>query len=61
MTHYDDVPHYRCLHCATIFEFLTADPGPNGEPRCPQCFLLDSELWQPRPDDFVVDRQTPFR
>lgn len=34
---------FRCLACGTEFERDVADAGPQGEPRCPQCGLLESE------------------
>lgn len=61
MAHFDETPHYRCLECETIFEFLVADPGPGGEPRCPQCLMWSSEPFQPGEEDFVVTAATKFR
>jgi hypothetical protein len=61
MSHFEDHVHYRCLNCELIFEEGIADPGPKGEPRCPQCLLLDSEPYQPQEEDFVVTRGTKFR
>jgi DNA-directed RNA polymerase subunit RPC12/RpoP len=56
-----DTHVFRCTLCGTWFELGVADPGPNGEPRCPQCGSMSAEPAQPGEDDFVVRSGTPFR
>lgn len=52
---------FRCALCETTFAADVADPGPNGEPRCPQCGLFDAVPVAPGDDAFVVRADTPFR
>ena len=55
-------PVYRCTFCETQFEAGVADPGPDGEPRCPQCGLFMAEPVVPGEEaEFVVRAATPFR
>lgn len=52
----------RCRECGTVFEHGVADPGPDGEPRCPQCFLLSSdEVIDVDERELVIRESTPFR
>ena len=52
---------YECRFCGTQFEEGVADPGPNGEPRCPQCLLFDATPVPPGEEkEFVVTAATPF-
>lgn len=52
----------RCRECGTVFAPDVADRGPNGEPRCPQCFLLSSdEVKSPDERELVIRESTPFR
>lgn len=58
----DDVEIYECTFCNTQFERGVADPGPNGEPRCPQCLLyLARPILEEEAADFIVMRQAKFR
>ena len=54
-------PVFRCLFCETLFEAGVADPGPSGEPRCPQCGLTMAEPATASDDEFVVCAGTKFR
>jgi hypothetical protein len=58
----DDSEVYECTFCDTQFERGVADPGPNGEPRCPQCLLyLARPILEEEAADFIVTRSTRFR
>lgn len=53
---------WQCDFCGTQFESGVADPGPKGEPRCPQCLLYLAHKIEPEAvGDFVVTKRTPFR
>ena len=53
---------FQCGLCDTQFEREVSDPGPNGEPRCPQCGLVDARPITPDElGDFVVRHSTKFR
>ena len=53
---------YECAFCGTQFENGVADPGPRGEPRCPQCLFYTTRPVAPGDvADFVVGHGTPFR
>jgi hypothetical protein len=53
---------YECTFCNTQFERGVADPGPNGEPRCPQCLLyLARPILEDEAAEFIVTRGTKFR
>lgn len=54
-------PVYRCSVCGTAFEDGVADPGPEGQPRCPQCGLWEATLVEGEVPRFVVRRTTRFR
>lgn len=52
---------FECNFCGTQFEKEVADPGPNGEPRCPQCLLCDARPVVPGEEkEFVVTALMPF-
>ena len=52
----------RCRECRTVFEPGVADRGPEGEARCPQCFLLWSdEAGEIDERELVIRESTPFR
>jgi hypothetical protein len=52
---------YECRFCGTQFVSGVADPGPGGEPRCPQCLLCDAVPVPPGKErEFVVTMTTPF-
>jgi hypothetical protein len=52
----------RCRECTTVFEPDVADRDPNGEPRCPQCFLSSSdEVLEVDVSEMVIRESTPFR
>jgi hypothetical protein len=52
----------RCRECGTVFEPDVADRDPNGQPRCPQCFLSSSdEVRDVDQDEMVIRQSTPFR
>ena len=53
---------WECTFCGTQFVSGVADPGPHGEPRCPQCLFYTARLVPPEDvGDFVVMERTPFR
>jgi DNA-directed RNA polymerase subunit RPC12/RpoP len=53
---------YECLLCGTQFENGVADPGPQGEPRCPQCLFFSARpVAASDVGEFVVTRRMPFR
>lgn len=53
---------FQCSFCETQFEADVADAGPSGEPRCPQCGLLNARrLKAGEIGEFVVTRGTKFR
>lgn len=63
MTHSAEVDEvWECTFCGTQFIPGVADPGPNGEPRCPQCLICEARL-VPEPEiaDFVITERMPFR
>lgn len=53
---------FRCGACGTEFEPDVADGGPNGEPRCPQCGLLEAAALDEYEEfDYLIRTSTPFR
>jgi hypothetical protein len=56
-----DLVVYRCSFCGIAFEDGVADPGPAGEPRCPQCGLYEATVIEGDPPPFVVRRTSRFR
>jgi hypothetical protein len=53
---------WECTFCGTQFVSGAADPGPNGEPRCPQCLIPAARPVPPEDvGEFVVMERTPFR
>jgi hypothetical protein len=53
---------WECTFCGTQFVKGIADPGPNGEPRCPQCLIYDARpLASGEIGEFVVAERTRFR
>lgn len=52
----------QCTFCETRFEPDVADPGSDGQPRCPQCGLSGARPIPPgERGEFVVTRRTKFR
>ncbi len=53
---------WECTLCGTQFLEGVADPGPGGEPRCPQCLLYETRPLPPQEiGEFVVTEHTGFR
>jgi hypothetical protein len=53
---------FECSFCETQFARGVADPGPSGEPRCPQCGLTMAHPIAPEEaGEFVVTQATKFR
>ena len=53
---------FRCLECGMKFEAGVADSSVEGEPRCPQCGLVNAEPLAPDEEGgFVVRKTTKFR
>lgn len=53
---------FQCEFCETQFAAGVADPGPDGEPRCPQCGLtMARPITAEEAGEFVVTEATRFR